>query len=130
MAVAVLVGLLVRLRFMGESTNYLGADPSTRALLAELGAHPSRDMVVGLAHCARIAESPAALADGAMERLEELSRRLEIQRGVATLNRAAGLGDEQQALRRLHDRLRASKVPPSIPDAPHVGATAPVEGSK
>ena len=60
----------------------------------------------------------------------ELSRRLEIQRGVATLNRAADPDDEQQALRRLHDRLRASKVPPSIPDAPHVGATAPVEGSK
>ena len=69
-------------------------------------------------------------ADGAMERLEELSRRLEIQRGFATLSRAADPDDEQQALRRLHDRLRASKVSPSIPDAPHVGATAPVEGSK
>ena len=97
------------------------------ALLTELGAHSAREHVARLAELARRAESPALLADGAMERLEELSRRLEIQRGKAALQAPSNPEEELRMLQELHQRLRESKVPPPAEGGTQAGSDLALE---
>ena len=85
-------------------------------VLCALADHEARHLVVPIEEYARCAESPQALAQGAMQRLGERRGALSCESRKQDLAQPWNEESHQRALRELHDALRRSKVP----DAGHL----------
>ncbi|HEX6881794.1 MAG TPA: DNA primase [Planctomycetota bacterium] len=94
-----------------------GAPIGASALLSALGDHPARRRVVALETLAATAESPAVLARDQVRWLERAARASLLEAGKRALDAPQGTPDPD-LLARLHDELRAERVPHALPVAP------------